>query len=56
MNLNPDMLAWFNKPEEAMNKQLNKTMHNINITHQEMLEKLEKMQEVCNKYIDQIGI
>jgi len=32
----PDMLAWFSKPEEALNKRLNKTIENTNIIRMEM--------------------
>ena len=41
MTLNPDMLAWFSKPEEAMNKRLHMRIDESNITKQQMLDKVE---------------
>lgn len=53
---NPDLLAWFSKPEEAMNKRLNHKIDDAIVSKQQMLEKVQNMQDACNKYLDEIGV
>lgn len=36
MELNPDMLAWFSKPEEAMNKRLHIKIDEHNISKEQL--------------------
>lgn len=56
MAANPDLLAWFSKPEEAMNKHLyvkiDETVHH----KQQMVEQVQNMQTACNKYFDEISV
>lgn len=55
MEQHPDLLAWFSKPEEAMNQRL---YHHIDETQGKkrvMLEQIETMQVECMKYFDEIG-
>jgi len=56
MSENPDLLAWFSKPEEAMNKRLNHKIDDANVSKQQMLDKVQSMQVTCNKYLDEIGV
>lgn len=53
---NPDLLAWFSKPEEAMNKRLNHKIDDAIVSKKQMLDKVQNMQEACNKYLDEISI
>ena len=55
MTLNPDLLAWFSKPEEAMNKRLNNRIDETLITKKQMLDQVYVLQKACTKYMDQIG-
>ena len=55
MALNPDMLAWFSKPEEAMNKRLHNRIDEGLISKQQMLDQVQILQSSCNKHIDEIG-
>jgi hypothetical protein len=41
MSLNPDLLAWFSKPEEAMNKRLSKRIDKSLITARHMADKVQ---------------
>ena len=56
MKINPDMLLWFSKPEEAMNKRLNNRIDESKIAKQQMVDQVQNLQTSCNKYIDQIGL
>lgn len=55
MALNPDMLAWFSKPEEAMNKRLHIKIDESKLTKQQMHLQVSNLKDTCNKYIDKIG-
>ena len=50
------MLAWFSKPEEAMNKRLNNRIAEDNQQKEEMLDQVSQLKTICNKYIDEIGV
>mmetsp|Transcript_21874 Transcript_21874/g.33916 ORF Transcript_21874/g.33916 Transcript_21874/m.33916 type:complete len:114 (+) Transcript_21874:425-766(+) len=54
MTQQPDMLAWFSKPEEAMNKRLNNRIDETLITKQQMLDKVFSLKQVSFKHIDDI--
>ena len=54
MDDNPNLLAWFNKPEEAMNKRLKNRIDETLITKHQMLEKVSSLKSVWFKSIDEI--
>ena len=55
MKKEPDLLAWFSKPEEAMNKRLNNRIDESLISKQHMIKQINFLRDSCNKYIDTIG-
>ena len=40
MNQNPDLLVWFSKPEEAMNKRLSHRIDETIINKQQMVDQV----------------
>lgn len=55
MKANPDLLLWFSKPEAAMNKKLNQSIDETNVTKQNMLEHLQLLKGRCSRHIDKIA-
>ena len=55
MQREPDILVWFSKPEEAMNKRLNKRIDKTLVTKQHMLDQINLLKDTTNKYVDEIG-
>lgn len=55
MELNPDLLAWFSKPEEAMNKRLNNRLDEGHQQKEQMLGQVSQLKAICNKYIEEIS-
>jgi hypothetical protein len=56
MTMNPDLLAWFSKPEEAMNKRLNRRIDKTLLTKKQMLTKVHQLKNVSFKYFDDLGL
>lgn len=54
MHLHPDLLAWFSKPEEAMNKRLYTQLDDTHTRKRFMLQKVDTMKIECSKYFDEI--
>lgn len=54
MELHPDLLAWFSKPEEAMNKRLYTQLDDTHTKKRVMLQKVDTMKIECSKYFDEI--
>lgn len=53
MTANPDLLLWFSKPEEAMNKKLTKNLSETTVTKKHMVEHLKTLQ---SKYTSYMGV
>eukprot|EP00347_Sterkiella_histriomuscorum_P010876 403374581 len=56
MKVHPDMLFWFSKPEEAMNKRLNEHLGKQEQKEQKLREKIETMRDKFAQYHNQLQI